>query len=166
MKSRFLTRYYGNNRAAKVIYGTILIFVVLIGLSHSTVTSSITLAITTFVAALSIVFAEVYAEIIGFTVRNKGPLTKEERTEVYEDSFAIASVSFWPSLILLVSGTGLYSTSTALSIGYVFCIIILVSFSYWAARLSNFSIYKSFVIAVITAIIGLCIITLKYQFGH
>ena len=166
MRSKYLHKYYGNNRAAKVIYGTILIFVVLIGLSHSTITSSITLAVTTFVAALTIVFAEIYSEIIGFTVKNKGPLTKSERTEVYEDSFAIASISFWPSIILLISGTGLYSVSTALSIGYLFCIITLVSFSYWAARLSSFSIQKSFFIAVVTAAIGLCIIALKYEFGH
>lgn len=166
MKSRILQRYYGNNRAAKVLYGVILIFVVLIGLSHSHTTDPVELALTTFVAALTIVFAEVYSEIIGFTIRNKGALTKSEKTEVLDDSFAIATISIWPSVILLISGTGLYNSSTALTIAYVFCILVLTGFSYWAARLSKHGVARSVAMAVIAATIGLCVIWLKYEYGH
>lgn len=166
MKQSLLNKYYGNNRAAKVIYGTILIFVFLIGLGHSNITSSVELAIKTFIAALTIVFAEIYSEIIGFTIKNKGPLSRDERKEVYEDSFAIASTSFWPSIILLFSATGIYSVTTALYVGYLFCLVTLVAFSYWAARLGKSSKLKSFMFAFVTAGIGIIIISLKYAFGH
>lgn len=161
-----LEKYYGNNRASKAIYGALLIFVFIVGMEHSGVTEPLPMALKTFVAAITIVFAEVYAEIIGERIKQKGKLDRKERRAIVDDALAIASVAVWPSLIFLLSGTGLYGAETAFNLAMTFCLGILFIFSYWATRMSGVSKFYSFILASITLVIGLVVIALKYVFGH
>ncbi len=161
-----LARYYGSNHAAKVLYGVILMFGVLIGLSASGTESAAAASLEALIAAVTIIVAEDYAEIIGFTIKNKRALSKSERREIFEDTFAIASFILIPCFILLASKFGLYDLRLAFNISFGYCLIVLYVFSYWAARLSSFSRYKSVFIATITALIGLAIICIKYIVSH
>ena len=165
-KNNFINRYYGNNHAAKVIYGIVLTFVVLIGLSASRPSSPQSAAVDALIGALTIVIAEDYAEIIGFTIKNKRALTKQERREIFDDTFAIATFCLIPAIVLLISASGLYGITTAFNISFAYCLFVLFVFSYWAGRLSNYSKQKSAFIAVINALIGLIIILVKYIFSH
>lgn len=159
-------KYFGNNRASKAIYGAILLFVFIAGVAHTGGAGPLAMALKTFVAALTIIFAEVYSEFIGERIKNRGHLSKAERRGIVSDTGAIASVSFWPSLIFLVSATGLYSVKNAFIFALVYLLAVLLAFSYLAARMSGMSKPRAFVVAAVTLVIGGAVIALKYKFGH
>ena len=166
MKKNKLEKYYGNDRASKVVYGSVLIFAFLAGQSHSGHDSALPLVFGTFLAAVAIVLAEVYSEILGRTIRNKRKLKKLERQEVEQDSLAIISVSFWPSLIFLLSYFGLFSVHTAFNISYGLLLTVLFVFSYWASILSGRNRSISLFRAAIATCVGLVVILAKYGLGH
>lgn len=166
MKKSTLEKYYGNDRASKVIYGTILIFAYLLTQGHDRGSEAIELVIGTFVAAVAIVLAEIYSEIIGKTIRNKKALSKDERVEVERDSLAIISVSFWPSILFLLSYMDVWSVQTAFILSYTILLGIMFIFSYWANRLSEHSRSKAVITALIISSLGLVIVFAKYAFGH
>lgn len=161
-----LKKYYGNNHAAKVIYGIILMFGALVGLAASGPSSELATALKAFIAALTIIVAEDYAEIIGFTIKHKRALSKQERSDIFADTFAIATFTLTPSVILLASATGLYTLTTAFNLAFGYCLLVLFMFSYWAGRLSNYSKQKALLIAILTAGLGMIIILMKYEFSH
>ena len=166
MKKNFLDSYYGNDRATKVIYGAILIFAFLVGQGHSSQTSAFPIVFGTFFAAIAIVLAEVYADILGKTIRHKRKLTKQERLEVERDSLAIISVSLWPSVIFGLSYLGLFSMHSAFNISYTLLLGVLFGFSYWAGRLSGKTKLRAFTFAIATSLVGLIVVTAKYTLGH
>lgn len=166
MKTSTLAKYYGNDRAAKVIYGSILIFAYLLTQDHNNNASALALVSGTFFAAVAIVLAEIYAEILGKTIRQKKRLNKQQRTEVEKDSLAIVSVSFWPSFFFLLSYLGVFSVQMAFNISYVLLLAILFMFNYSASRLSEQSKLVSIVMASLVTAIGLIIIIAKYTLGH
>ena len=160
----FVNLHYGNQHAAKVIYGTLLLFVALIGIGSSGVSSGYLAALESLIAALAIIIAEDYAELIGFTIKNKRKLNAKERRGIFEDTVAVATFCLVPILVLLGSESGFYSLDAAFSATYALCVLVLLIFSYWASRLSRYNRPKSFLIAVITASIGIAIILAKFFF--
>lgn len=159
-------KYYGNNRASKVIYGAILLFVFIAGMAHSGDTQALPMALKTFVAAITIVFAEIYAEFIGERIKQKGKLDDAERRDIARDAFAIASVSIWPCIIFLVSGTNLYGVEMAFKLAEAFCLAVLLVFSYWAFRMSGMSKVRAAIVASVTLAVGAVVIFLKYAAWH
>ena len=166
MHKSTLTRYYGNDKAAKVVYGAILIFAYLITQNHSNNDTALSLVSGTFFAAVAIVLAEIYAEILGKTIRQKKRLSKHQRLEVEQDTLAIMSVSFWPSFLFLLSHLGIFSVQIAFNLSYAFLLTILFIFSYWASRLSEHSKLAAVVTASIVSAVGLIVVFAKYAFGH
>ncbi|TAH34831.1 hypothetical protein EYC59_02850 [Candidatus Saccharibacteria bacterium] len=164
--SRDTEKYFGNNRASKAIYGALLLFVFIAGVAHTGGAAALPMALKTFVAALTIIFAEIYSEFIGERIKNRGRLSKAERRGIVSDTGAIASVSFWPSLIFLVSATGLYSIKNAFIFALVYLLAVLLAFSYLAARMSGMGKPRAFLVAAVTLVIGGAVIALKYKFGH
>lgn len=165
-KHNTLEKYYGNDRAAKAIYGAILIFVFIAGIHLVNGESALAVAASIFVASLTIVFAEVYSEFIGMTIKNKKPLSKKQAREIWDDTFAIASVGLVPTLLFIVSNFNIISIAAAFLLSYIYCVALLFGFSYWASRLSGFSKKRSLIASFITLAIGLAIIFAKYAFGH
>ena len=166
MRTTTLAKYYGNDRAAKVVYGAILIFAYLITQNHSNDDTALSLVSGTFFAAVAIVLAEIYAEILGKTIRQKKRLSKHQRLEVVQDSLAIISVSFWPSFLFLLSHLGLFSVQIAFNLSYAFLLKILFIFSYWASRLSEHSKLAAMATACIVSAVGLFVVFAKYALGH
>jgi hypothetical protein len=159
-------KYYGTDRAAKAIYGVVLIFAFLIGQGHDSDKSSLSLVFSTFFAGVAIVLAEIYSEILGKTIRQKNRLSKNQRKEIERDSLAIISVSFWPSLVFACSAIGLFSTQVAFNVSYGLCLAALFLFSFWAARLSNFSTFTAVGRAALIVALGLVVVIAKYELGH
>ena len=166
MNKKSLEKYYGNDRAAKVVYGAVLIFAFIVGQGHSGHNTALSLATGTFFAAIAIVLAEIYAEILGKTIRQKRKLTKHERKEIEQDSLAIISISMWPTVIFLLSWLGLYSMHTAFNISYTLLLLVLFIFSYWASVLSGRSRRSSLLRGIIASCIGLIVVFAKYALGH
>lgn len=166
MAKNIFQKYYGNDRASKVVYGTILIYAYLISQHYTNHFTPVSLMFGTIFASVAIVIAEIYAEIIGKTIKQKKPLTKQQRSEIEQDSFAIISVSLWPSFIFLLSYLGIYNTQVAFNISYIFLITTLVVFSYWASRLSGFSAKRSILTSLIVSAIGVSVVFIKYFLSH
>lgn len=166
MQKNNISSYYRTDRAAKVIYGAILIFAFLISQdSHSNVTA-LSAATSTFFAAFAIVLAEIYAEILGKTIKQKKPLTKNQRIEIEQDSLAIISISLWPIIFFMASWAGLFGLQTAFNLSYGFYILILFGFSYWASMLSGNSKVKALITTSIISLLGLIVVLVKYFLGH
>lgn len=157
---------YNGTRAAKAVYGTILIFATLIAFQHTEETNAYGLALSTILAALAIVLAEIYSEILGETIRQRSKLTRAERKEIWRDSFAIISVSIWPALFFLGSKIGLWTVPVAFFIGYGYCLLILFVFSYWSSRLSGLNKPNSILRSCVLVAIGLGVVIAKYSLAH
>lgn len=168
MKNRenILQKYYGKDRAAKAIYGSILIFVFIAGIHLVNGESALAVAASILVASLTIVIAEVYSEFIGITIKNKKPLSKKQAREVWDDTVVIASISILPTIFFLISNFNIISIPAAFLLSYIYCMAVLFVFSFWASRLSGFSKKRSILTSLITLFIGLAIILAKYMFGH
>lgn len=165
-KNKNITRYYGNNRASKVIYGAILLFVTIVGLHSLKTDTAFGLGITTLMTAITIVFAEIYSEIIGERIKNRGKLSSLEKQNIISDSLSIASISIWPSIFFFISMTGLYSVEIAFNLSYLYLLGILLSFCYLASRLSGVGKLRSWLFAGLNVCVGLVVILLKYLASH
>ena len=153
-------------RASKAIYGIILMFVLLAGLDHITDESSLGIAIKLILGALSITFAEIYSEIIGERIAKKSKLSLLEKRAIYNDAFAIISVSIIPCLVFLLATTTFIETELAFTISYIYFLSMLFMFNYYAAITSSVPRFKSFLYALATLMIGCLVILIKYIFGH
>lgn len=160
-----ISDFYGNDRATKVIYGSILLFVVILSIHYSGDESAFMLAFTVFLTSFTIVLAEIYSEILGQRIKQHGKLSRAERTNIVNDTLSIVSVSLWPSVIFLLSAFGLYSLDIAYGLSYAFLLIVLFGFSYLAYRLGQNSPTKSLIISFATVAIGLLIIWFKFAIG-
>lgn len=163
---KHLQKYYDSDRATKAIYGAILIFAFLIGQEHTRHDSALPLIFSTLFAAIAIVLAEIYSELLGKTIKHKKALTKADRRELERDSLAIISVSLWPSFFFFLSFLGLYSIQSAFILSYILLISTIFAFSYWANRLSKYTKLKSFAIALAISALGLSVILIKYALTH
>lgn len=155
----------GGERASKAIYGIILISVTLIGLkAHDT--DPMAIAVKIFVAAMAIVVAEVYSEILGESIRHQKALNSEERRTIVYNAMAIATVSLYPIIVFLLSKLGLYSVDTAFTIALVLNMLGLAAFGYYAIKSSGATKHQALVKGSILAGIGLIIVIAKFTVGH
>ena len=166
MYSRKIEQYFGNERATKAVYGAILLFAYLISISHKAEVSASSIALGTFFAALAIVIAEVYAELIGKTISHKKKLYRKELRTITKDSFAIISVSIWPTVIFLISNVGLFSISTAFNLSFAFLLIVVFIFSYWSFSVRGTRKISAILLSSAVTLLGLAVIIAKYTLGH
>ena len=160
-----INRYYGNHRTAKAVYGIILITVLLVGLSHKG-RSVIEIQIMLLIGAITIVFAEVYSEYLGETINKKRHLERAERRQLWSDTLAIASVSFIPSVILLLALLRITSLEAAIYISYGVLIGGLGFFGYLSSKARGQKFLRALLVGIFSGLIGLIIIVLKYKFTH
>ncbi|MBP9812979.1 hypothetical protein KBC51_00880 [Candidatus Saccharibacteria bacterium] len=158
--------YYKTNRASKFIYGIILMFAFLISQSHEQNTSVMLLAFLALVASFSFAFAEIYSEMLGSYIKNRGRAKKTERQEIVNDSLAMMSTGVIVSTIFILSWLELYTQRTAFKLSYAVLLGLLFLFSFWAYRLVGFSVLKAIVIASFSVALGIFVVLLKYNFGH
>lgn len=158
-------RYLGGARSTKAVYGIILITAALIGLQFHE-TDPLTLAAKTFFAALVIVLAEAYSEMLGEKIRRKHELSRRERREIIGDATVIASVALYPVVIFLLSAMGVFSVAVAFDICFVLAIVGLATFGYLASRAAGSAKYAAIWSASIAAIVGTAVILVKYMSGH
>jgi uncharacterized membrane protein len=165
MAKGFAEKYLEGYRSTKAIYGIILITATLIGLQFLE-SKPLTIAVKLFFAALVIVLAEAYSEILGEKIRRRKELTGSERREIVDDVLVIASVSIYPVSIFLLSAAGLFSVDSAFKISYGLSIACLGLFGYLASQAAGDTKNSSLRKAVITSLVGVLVVIIKYRFSH
>ena len=156
----FYHRHFNSQYSAKAIYGIILVQALLINFEHNQDTNPINLALKTFIGALVIVFAEIYSEFLGGTISG-GKLTDLEKIEIGRDALSVSAVSINPTLLFLISATGLITTQNAFLIAYILGLLELAIFGFIAARTAGKKVFKSIRTAIITTLVGFFIIAIK-----
>ena len=166
MKKEFIfDRYFNGNKAAKATYGIILITVMLIGLQHMN-QGIIHILQTLFFGGLTIVFAEIYAEVLGETIKNKGVLTKQEKRNIRRDTFVISTVSLYPIFIFLFAFLNIITEDLAFKISFGGLLLALTFFGYIASFVSGKTRGKSILRGLLIGFVGFIIILLKYFSSH
>lgn len=166
MKKEFiLDRYFNGNKASKATYGIILITVMLIGLHHTN-QGIISILQTLFFGGLTIVFAEIYSEILGETIKNRGSLAKQEKTDIRRDTFVISTVSLYPICIFIFAYLNIITENIAFKISFGGLLLGLTFFGYVAAFVSGKTRGHAVLRGFFTGLIGFFIILLKYFFSH
>jgi len=159
-------KYSGNTRAAKAIYGIILSFVLLYGIDHLGITNPISISIKLLLGALSITFAEIYAETIGERIAKKRKLDNKEKRQIIDDAMAIVSVSAMPVIFFLVAAIEIISLDTAYILAYCYFLCGLFIFNYYAGLNSRASRRNALLFAIAATAVGVLAIAVKYAFGH
>lgn len=156
----FYHQHFNHQYSAKAIYGIILIQALLVSLD-STNTNPLAIALKTFIGALVIVFAEIYSEFLGGVINKKGHLTKKEMDEIKREAMSVSAVSINPTILFLISSSGLININTAFNIAYILGLIELVIFGFIASRSIHHNPPKNIRAAFLTGIVGLSIIAAK-----
>jgi hypothetical protein len=159
-------KYFGNTRAAKAIYGIILTFVLLYGLDHLGMQDAASIAIKLLLGAVSITVAEIYAETVGERISKKRKLHRSEKKQITEDAMAIISVTMLPVVFFLMAAIDIISVNAAYALGYSYYLLALFAFNYYAGVLSKASKRNAFLFALVSTVIGVLAISIKYAFGH
>ncbi len=159
-------KYFGNTRAAKAIYGIILSFVLLYGLDHLGINDPLSVAIKLIFGALSITIAEIYAETVGERIAKQRKLDRKEKKQIIDDAMAIVSVSVVPVIFFVIAELNIISVQTAFILGYIYYLLSLFIFNFYAGLLSRAKTKNAFLFALISTVFGVFAIALKYAFGH
>ncbi len=160
------SNYTGNTRAAKAIYGIILMFVLLYGLDSFDHQSSFDIAVKLFLGAVSITMAEVYSEIVGEKISTQSKIPHTKRMEILNDGFAIVSVSITPILLFLLASINILSLDIAFWLSYAYFLSVLFIFNYYAGVASHASKSMALVYAFSASAVGIVVIAIKLAFGH
>lgn len=160
-----LNKYYGAHRAAKAIYGIILISVLLLALEHSGGDFN-EIFVKLFVGSITIVFAEIFSEFLGETISKQGKLSLEDKKEIFSDNFAITSIAFIPITVFLLSLLGLYSIEVAFTISFILLLVVLALFAFVALKTIGYKSILAIIITIVFVVFGITIMLLKFHFAE
>ena len=164
MNEGFFARLDGH-RAAKIIYGTIIVLVVIVTLEEHPPTAEVAIG-SVLGASLAVALAEFYSELIGKRIHEKRKLTQTDVHEITTSVSAVLIGALLPLPILLLAVSGAISIELALEIDQWLLIGLLVFFGYGAAVLSGAGRLWAFLFALMAGTIGIVVVLVKAALSH
>lgn len=165
MKNHWYHRLDGH-RAAKIVYGIIIVLVVIITLEdHPPAPLNATLSI--LGAAFAVALAEFYSDMVGQRIHKRDHLSWTERREVATSVGAVVIGALIPLPFFLIAGLGLITSLQAFLFAKWALIALLAAYGYAAAALSGSSRFWAIFYALLAGAIGTAVVLAKYYLsGH
>ncbi len=149
----------GRPRQADGIYGTIITASVLVSAGDEL--AALPLTVSVLVTLVVYWLADVYARLLADPLeRGRLPSWHDARHALAE-SWPLVSVSFSPLLLLIVAWLLGARSSVAATVGLVAAIVMLITYSWAAARAASLRGHQIVAVTGVAALIGLVLIVLK-----
>lgn len=111
--------------------------------------------------AVAVALADIYSEVLGTEIRQRGRMTRQQWTDVSEDGAAVAFGAGFSAVFFLLAGLGIVTLATAFTLAK-WCGLGLISFyGYWAGRFAGATVARALLQAAVVALIGSALIALK-----
>lgn len=148
---------------AKAIYGLIAVLAVLVTMEdHPPVAWRG--AVTLFGTTLAVALADLYSETIGRTLSHQRRPSRTELREIWHDVSPVLIGAQVPTLVLLLSATGLFSTRTAIFIAEVLANLLLFGYGWRAGQAQHRHWFRQLMSALFLVAIGGLIVGIKALF--
>lgn len=164
MNEGFFARLDGH-RAAKVIYGTIIVLVVIVTLEDHPPGALAAIG-SVLGAGVAVAIAEFYSELIGLRIHEKRRLT---RTEIHGIATSVSAVLFGallPLPVLLLALFDVFTVESALALDKWILVGLLVFYGYGAATLSGTGKVWATFMALLAGTIGIAVVLIKAALSH
>jgi hypothetical protein len=156
-----MDKTFDKDFVSKAIYGLISVLAVLLTMEEHPPTAWIAAGIlfgTVFVLAIAETYSATIAEIIAGQKR----LDRQEFMEIWHDTHPILLTANLPTLVILLSGAGLYSMETALIIAKSAIYLTLFAYGLQVGHLLHASRWRILLSGLFTAGIGALIGLMKF----
>jgi hypothetical protein len=158
-------RFVTAARAAHAVYGSIIVLAVVTGLDEVSA-SSREAFFGVLGAAIAVALSEMYADMIGATIRErKAPTRAEYREFVVDMAFGFGAAMF-PALFFVLAWLGVMKMSTAFTIAEWLGVGILFGYALVATRAANLRLSHTLVWTVGLTLCGVGLVELKKAAGH
>jgi len=158
-------RFFTAPRATHAVYGSIVVLAVVTGLDEASA-SARQAFLGSVGAALAVVLAEIYADMIGTTLREKRPPNREEWQEFTIDvAFGFGAACF-PALFFLLARLDAIGLGTAFALAEWVGIGVLWVYALVASRAAGQGIIRAVFWAGIVTVCGVVLVELKKFAGH
>ena len=156
-----IDRTFDKNFVSKAIYSSITIIAVLLVMEEHPPSARIAAA-TLFGAVLVVAIAETYSVTIAEIIAGQKRLDRQEISAIWQDTRPILIMANIPTLVILLSGAGLYSMDTALLIAKLTMYLALFVYGLQIGHLLHGSSWRIFLSGLFTVGIGALIGLLKF----
>jgi hypothetical protein len=158
-------RFFTAPRATHAVYGSIVVLAVVTGLDEASA-SPREAFVATLGAAIGVMLAEFYADMIGTTLRQRRPPTRDEWQEFLVDvAFGFGAACF-PSVFFLLAWWDVISLSTAFTIAEWGGVAVLWVYVLVAARAAGLGTVRALLWAGGLTACGIGLVELKKLAGH
>jgi amino acid transporter len=158
-------RFVTAARAAHAVYGSIIVLAVLTGLDEVSATSREAF-FGVLGAAIAVALSEMYADMIGATIRERRTPTRDEYREFVVDMAFGFGAALFPALFFLLAWLGVMELGNAFTVAEWSGIGILFCYGLVAARAANLRLTHSLLWAAGLTVCGIGLVELKKFAGH
>ncbi len=152
----FLTRI-----SAKLLYGTIILMTVLGSLNHDTLPRNLAVIVTVVLSLLAVAIADTYAYTIFEDMKNRRVTPWRGKWKVFRERSWVMGSTLVPLSFFALASLGIIGQHTAFRLTEMVLLFVLFLFGFVTRRLSGGSIFQAFLIAVISALLGLMVVEIK-----
>jgi hemolysin III len=156
-----MDKIFDKDFVAKAIYGLITVLAVLLVMEAHPPTAWVA-AGTLFGTVLVVALAETYSKTIAEIIAGRKRLDRQEIMEIWHDTRPILLTANLPTLVILLSGAGLYSMETALIIAKTAVYLALFCYGLQVGHLLHASKWRILLSGLFTAGIGALIGLMKF----
>lgn len=160
-----LPRWLVGHDIARVVYGTVIVFVVSMTLEiHPPPPLQALWQI--LLAIVAVALAELYADLIAESIKERRRLHVPDLVKISTRVAIVVLPAMVPALFILVALFGLLPTGLALILAQVTALVQLTGYGYLAGRLRGAGHLMSIVNGLLGTSIGLVLILFKYLASH
>jgi len=161
----FRERFFSAERATHAVYGSIIVLAVVTGLDEASARAR-TALLAIVGAALAVVLGEVYADMIGTTLRQRHVPTRRQWWKVLIDVSFGFGAALAPEFFFLLAYVGWISLDHAFTIAEWGGLAVLAVYVLAAARAAGLGVMRSACWAVVLTLCGVGLVELKSLAHH
>ena len=159
------SKQWDGHRIAKIIYGTIIILTVVVGLEEHPPSPWGTV-VSVILAGFAVALAELYSDIIGTRIHERRTLTWSERREITHNVSAVMIGALLPVPFFVLAALNIQSLEVAFVETKWMLIGVLLFYGYIASLISGSSRTWSAIFALFAGVIGIIVVLIKAEWGH
>jgi hypothetical protein len=158
-------RFHHAARATHAVYGSIIVLAVVTGLDEASASARECL-VAVFGVAIAVALSEIYADVIGSTIReSRAPTRSEWRTISANVAFGFGA-ALVPAIFFVLASVGWLSVAHALTVAEWTGVGVIWVYVYTAARGTGMSLVRSILWSLALTACGIGLVELKSLAGH
>jgi hypothetical protein len=152
--------HFSGHQVGRVVYGAIIGIALLVALEQHPPTPGVVVG-SLVVTAVAVALAELYSDVIGVRVKQRGHVPRAQLGEMAKDVAGVAFGVAFPSAFFVLAAAGAIKVQTAFDLAEWSGVLLIAFYGFWAARLSGERLVGCLLQASTVALIAVVLIALK-----